>query len=188
MSDYTELSNAVNTAMTTRNHELADALRKQLHPLSSEVRYATLLGILDKIPDPVPVVISVHSRLKSAQEGTSIAAQETEFERSGKMTVAGARQIVTNHNRFKSAHQKIMQTNLGRLKKQRKLDKLRRDYLAVIHSINPTYMGAEEKLEEAQALLGLQTHGGMERDGSLVMSPRFQGGRMLRRGLPGSKR
>ena len=108
--------------------------------------------------------------------------------RGSHMTLTDAKSIVRHRERYKKKHRKIVKSESGATNKRRKLKRLQIEYMKAIKAIAPTHLSVDEKIKEAQNLLRLQTHGSHNSGGFLVKSPPFQGGRMLRGGLPGSKR
>ena len=104
------------------------------------------------------------------------------------MTLTDAKNIMGHYKRHKKERRKIAQSEFGATNKRRKLKRLQIEYTKAIKATTPTHLSVDEKIEEAQDILGIQTHGSYSPGGSLVKSPPFQGGHMLRGGLPGSKR
>lgn len=104
------------------------------------------------------------------------------------MTLTDAKSIINQHERYKKKRRAIVKSLSGAANKRRKLKRLQMEYLKAVKAITPTHLSVDEKIKEAQNLLRLQTRGSYNPSGFLVKSPPFQGGRMLRGGLPGSKR
>ena len=112
----------------------------------------------------------------------------TEDKQSSRMTLTDAKRIISHHERYKKKHRAIAQSQSGASNKRRKLKRAQIEYMKAIKAIAPAHLSVDEKIEEAKNLLKLQTRGSYNPGGFLVKSPPFQGGRMLRGGLPGSKR
>lgn len=112
----------------------------------------------------------------------------TEDKQSSHMTLTDAKGIIRHHERYKKKRREIVKSLSGATNKRRKLKRLQIEYLKEIKAISPTHLSVDEKIKEAKNLLRLQTRGSYSTGGFLVKSPPFQGGRMLRGGLPGSKR
>lgn len=112
----------------------------------------------------------------------------TEDKQSSHMTLTDAKSIIRHHERYKKKRCTIAQSESGAANKRRKLKRLQIEYLKAVKAITPTHLSVDEKIKEAKNLLRLQTRGSYSPSGFLVKSPPFQGGRMLRGGLPGSKR
>ena len=104
------------------------------------------------------------------------------------MTLTDAKSIIRHHERYKKKRRTIVKSESGAVSKRRKLKRLQIEYMKAIKATAPTHLSVDEKIKEAQNLLRLQTRGSYNPGGFLVKSPPFQGGRMLRGGLPGSKR
>ena len=104
------------------------------------------------------------------------------------MTLTDAKSIISHHESYKKQRRTIAQSQSGAVNKRRKLKRAQIEYMKAIKAITPTHLSVDEKIKEAQNLLRLQTRGSYNPSGYLVKSPPFQGGRMLRGGLPGSKR
>lgn len=170
---YIRFSALVNQAITTENHDLAKHLQGMLKPRKGQPRYDVLLKALESMPEP-------QSEPDKSDEPLPV--------RGGRMTLKDAKIIIGHHERYKSKHRKIVMSAFGDTNKHRKLKRLQIQYMKAIKAISPTHLSVDEKIEEAQDLLGMQAHGSYSPDGSLVKSPPFQGGRMLRGGLPGSRR
>lgn len=107
---------------------------------------------------------------------------------SSHMTLTDAKSIIRHRERYKKKHRRIAQSESGAVSKRRKMKRIQIEYMKAVKSITPTHLSVDEKIKEAQNLLRLQTRGSYNPGGFLVKSPPFQGGRMLRGGLPGSKR
>lgn len=195
MSEYVRLSDAVNKAVTTCDIGLADDLRKELAPKRHDERYALLLKILDNVPDtpPEPQKQPV-ANLPDAPTPRQKPRQQADppvkpkAQRTNNITLKDARVLLGIHKRYVIDHRTTVQSSIKVTKKNRKLSALRREYLNRLAAIGPTYMDAGEKIDRARGLLRVQTNGRINRDGSMAKSPQFQGGQMLRGGLPGSRR
>lgn len=183
MRNYTELSNDVNRAVTNGDRELGEHLKKAIEPLAEEPRYSVLLNILEKVPDA-----ETAQSMNSGSNRAPADEQLTKPKEERFMTLTEARDIVRAHKTYVKEHRKLVQSSLGVTNRHRKIRKLRRIYTSEIKKLNPTSIDAGNKLEMAKELLRMQTENSIDRDGSLVMSPRFQGGRLLSGGLPGSKK
>ena len=170
---YIRFSTLVKQAIATENHDLAKHLQGMLKPRKGQPRYDVLLKALEGMPEP-------QSEPDKSDEPLPV--------RGGRITLKDAKIIIGHHERYKTKHRKIVKSEFGDTNKRRKLKRLQIECMKAIKATSPTHLSVGEKIEEAQDLLGIQTHGSYNPDGSLVKSPPFQGGRMLRGGLPGSRR
>lgn len=172
MGQYERISRAVDRAVTHGDKVHAEKLRVQIKNDLSNVRYALLDERLASVLNTQPV---------KSQPGNEARSP-------GPMTLSEAKKIVRLQKYYVSSHRALVTSSIKAHKKHARIEHNRRQFAHAVSNIGPAHLSLSEKVESAMQLVEIQATGSISSDGSLVMSPRFQGGRKLPGGLPGSKR
>jgi|GEM_PF-4723630 len=172
MGQYERISRAVDRAVTHRDKGHAEKIRVQIQNNIGDVRYALLDERLASVLNAQPV---------QAQPGNQARPP-------GPMTLSEAKKIVRLHKDYVSRHRVLVTSSTKAHKKHARIEHNRRQFFHIVSDIGPAHLSIAEKVESAMQLVEIQETGSLSSEGSLVMSPRFQGGRKLPGGLPGSKR
>ena len=169
---YESISRAVDRAVTHGDIGHAEKLRVQIKNDLSNVRYALLDERLAYVLNTQPIK----------------AQPENQARPPGPMTLSEAKTIVRLQKDYVRRHRVLVASSTKAHKKHARIEHNRRQFAHAISNIGPAHLSLSEKVESAMQLVEIQATGSLSSDGSLVMSPRFQGGRKLPGGLPGSKR